>query len=285
MVTCGSAVLMTNVTSYATELKNGYRYGCIMSGQGFGMRCSPPFMGKRYSLSVLCSTRQNYTPQGNTKPKLKYRGELARMLSGSDGSETAMMQTLQDGAVNRDTPLVLSQMESTLPPPPPISKADDAFLEEGIEFVWGTDGLGIEELNNLFEKVGFPRRDPSRLSVALVNTHTCLWVRAARKSRLAKEGQLLGFARATSDGALSATIWDVAVLPSWQRGGIGRGLVERLTASLVMDGIPTVTLYAEPGVVGLYEKLGFVKDPMSVKGMAFQSKSERGKELVASIGA
>jgi hypothetical protein len=28
---------------------------------------------------------------------------------------------------------------------------------------------------------------------------------------MARAGQLLGFARATSDGALSATIWDVAV--------------------------------------------------------------------------
>eukprot|EP00889_Picochlorum_renovo_P007993 jgi/Picre1/35023/NNA_002488.t1 len=167
--------------------------------------------------------------------------------------------------------------------PPPISKSDEAFLEDGIEFVWGTKDLSVDELNMLFEKVGFPRRDPGRLATALANTHTTVWVRAARKSRLAKEGQLLGFGRATSDGSLSATIWDVAVAPQWQRGGIGRGLVERLTAHLVQQGIPTVTLYAEPGVVGLYEKLGFVKDPMAVKGLAFQSKSERGKELVASL--
>ena len=39
-------------------------------------------------------------------------------------------------------------------------------------------------------------------------------------------------------------VWDVAVAPAWQRGGLGRALVERLTASLVEDGIPTITLYA-----------------------------------------
>jgi hypothetical protein len=44
-----------------------------------------------------------------------------------------------------------------------------------------------------------------------------------------------------------------------------------------------VTLYAEPGVVGLYEKLGFEVDPVGVKGMAFQSGSRRGKGLLASI--
>ncbi len=60
-------------------------------------------------------------------------------------------------------------------------------------------------------QVGFPKRDLDKLEKALVHTHCVLWVRATTKSRYAREGQLIGFARATSDGALSATIWDVAV--------------------------------------------------------------------------
>ena len=154
--------------------------------------------------------------------------------------------------------------------------------------------------------------------------------------------QLLGFARATSDGALSAVIWDVSVAPAWQRGGLGRALIERLTASLVNDGIATITLYAggcpclawrlmvpahvggtaatapgqcdapprcacpgasreaggcrplprvtpavsaapfptrlaEPNVVALYQKLGFVADPDGVRGVAYQrTKAARG---------
>lgn len=48
--------------------------------------------------------------------------------------------------------------------------------------------------------------------------------------------------------------------------------MERLTASLVADGIAYITLFAEPNVIGLYEKLGFVKDPGAVKGLAFQGK-------------
>ncbi len=62
------------------------------------------------------------------------------------------------------------------------------------------------------------------------------------QSRLARMGQMVGFARATSDGVLSATIWDVAILPAWQRSGLGRALMERLTARLVQDDIPTITL-------------------------------------------
>lgn len=35
---------------------------------------------------------------------------------------------------------------------------------------------------------------------------------------------------------------DVAISPAWQRGGLGRALLERLTAKLVKDDIPTITL-------------------------------------------
>jgi GNAT superfamily N-acetyltransferase len=68
--------------------------------------------------------------------------------------------------------------------------------------------------------------------------------------------------------------------PAWQKAGLGRGVVERLTAALVRDGITTITLFAEPGVVGLYEKLGFVREPSGVQGMAFQRKSSAGGALM-----
>lgn len=216
-----------------------------------------------------------------SKPKLQYTGSRFSRV----GRISSSVEFVGRDGLNADKPHLLSALSSSPPPPPPISKSDEDFLDQlGIEFVWTTDELGVDELNNLFSQVGFPRRDPTRLAAALQNTHRSLWVRAARKSRLAKEGQLLAFGRATSDGALSATIWDVAVLPSWQRGGIGRGLVERLTRSIVEEGIPVVTLYAEPGVVGLYEKLGFEVDAGGVKGLAFQSKSVRGRKLLASVG-
>jgi len=60
-------------------------------------------------------------------------------------------------------------------------------------------------------QVGFPSRDLGKLQIALNNTHKILWVRSTKKSRWAQEGQMLGFARASSDKALTATIWDVSV--------------------------------------------------------------------------
>jgi len=168
-------------------------------------------------------------------------------------------------------------------PPPVITRSDEAFASDGVEFVYSGDEIDLMELNDLFEKVGFPRRDPDRLRLALTHTHRVLWVRCTRGSRWARLGQLLAFARATSDAALSATIWDVAVNPSWQRSGLGRAAVERLITSLVAEDISTITLYAEPKVVGLYEKLGFQKDPQGIKGMAFQRTSRAGKTLMRGL--
>ena len=49
--------------------------------------------------------------------------------------------------------------------------------------------------------------------------------------------------------------------PAWQRVGLGRALMERLLGGLIDAGIPAITLYADPKVVTLYEKLGFARDP------------------------
>jgi hypothetical protein len=49
-------------------------------------------------------------------------------------------------------------------------------------------------------QVGFPRREPERLKVALEHTHRLVWVRATKQTRVARMGQLLGFARATRWG-------------------------------------------------------------------------------------
>lgn len=163
---------------------------------------------------------------------------------------------------------------------PALTKQDEVFEAAGCQFVWGMEGLTVEDLNALFRNVGFPQRDPTRLQLALDNSHSVLWIRSVKRSRWAKQGQLLGFARATSDGALSATIWDVAVNPAWQRSGLGRGLVERLTAKLVNEEITIISLYAEPNVVDLYNRLGFVASPEGIKGMAFQKNSKPGKALV-----
>lgn len=51
--------------------------------------------------------------------------------------------------------------------------------------------------------------------------------------------------------------------------------MERLVASLVDDGVSVITLYAEPNVVNMYQRLGFQKDPSGIKGIAYIKKSNK----------
>ena len=43
--------------------------------------------------------------------------------------------------------------------------------------------------------------------------------------------KLVGLARATSDGAFNATVWDVLVAPQYQGQGLGKALVVRCVTS------------------------------------------------------
>jgi len=90
----------------------------------------------------------------------------------------------------------------------------------------------------------------------------------------------VGFARATSDGVFNATIWDVAVLPAWQGCGIGRAMMERLTAALVEEGIANVNLFAEPAVESMYGKMGWSASPGGVRGMAYDKSKAHNIKLM-----
>jgi len=159
------------------------------------------------------------------------------------------------------------------------TKSDAHWEEQGLEIIIVDRGSAEcddsvlptpAELNDLFERVNFPRRSEERWRTALQHTHVLVLVRATRKSRWASLGETLAFARATSDAVFNATVWDVVVTPSWQSIGLGRAVMERLVAHLLAQEITNISLYAEPRVIRLYEKLGFELDPAGSKGMAFR---------------
>lgn len=123
----------------------------------------------------------------------------------------------------------------------------------------------------MFVAVGFPKRDPVKIRVALKNTDALLWVEYSKTQRP------VAFARATGDGVFNAIIWDVVVDPSFQGIGLGKAVMERLVEELVGKGICNIALYSEPRVLGFYKPLGFVADPDGIRGMVYSRKQKKKK--------
>jgi ribosomal protein S18 acetylase RimI-like enzyme len=67
--------------------------------------------------------------------------------------------------------------------------------------------------------------------------------------------ELIGFARAVTDGILRAYVEDVIVSPDWRRMGIGQALLASLMEQL--KPVPVVTLFCSPDLVGHYEASSF----------------------------
>ncbi|KAJ7943263.1 putative N-acetyltransferase [Quillaja saponaria] len=132
------------------------------------------------------------------------------------------------------------------------SISDESLESRGFLLRRTIDHLNLDHLNSVFVSVGFPKRDPKKILVALENTDSLLWVEYKKTERP------VAFARATGDGVFNAIIWDVVVDPSFQGIGLGKAVMERLIEELLGKGICNIALYSEPRVLGFYRPLGFV---------------------------
>ncbi len=74
--------------------------------------------------------------------------------------------------------------------------------------------------------------------------------------------QLIGFARAVSDQHFRAYIEDVMVHPAYRRHGIGHRLLAQLLDAL--SHIETISLFCEPGLVGMYARHSFRARPSQI---------------------
>ena len=111
----------------------------------------------------------------------------------------------------------------------------------------------LDELVALYDAVGWSAytKAPAVLRAAIAGSS---FVVVARRGP-----QLVGLARALSDGATICYVQDVLVLPDEQRAGIGRALVEA-----ILDRYRTVRQKVlltddEPGQRAFYESLGFAE--------------------------
>ncbi|KAI5326126.1 hypothetical protein L3X38_035200 [Prunus dulcis] len=191
-------------------------------------------------------------------------------------------ESIKSGILNNNTTQVV-EPPSTLPeeeeePLPQefvlIEKTEPDGTVEEIIFSSGGD-IDVYDLQALCDKVGWPRRPLSKLAAALKNSYMVATLHSVRKSP-GSEGndqkKLIGMARATSDHAFNATIWDVLVDPGYQGQGLGKPLVEKLIRALLQRDIGNISLFADSQVVEFYQNLGFETDPEGIKGMFWYPK-------------
>lgn len=132
--------------------------------------------------------------------------------------------------------------------------------------------IDLYELEELCSAVGWSRRPLRKVKKAIQYSFlvVSMWEMRGTQRRL------IGFARATSDHAFNATLWDVVVHPDCQGRGLGKALMKYIIKKLRSEDISNITLFADPHVVDFYRNLGFMSDPEGIKGM-FWYPDSRGK--------
>lgn len=164
-----------------------------------------------------------------------------KLFSNSDAVGTSKTTELGDGVLDLD--------------------GQDAFQTQ---IIFSTDrDIDFYELEELCDRVGWARRPLRKVKKAIEHSFlvVTMWEVVGKKRRL------IGFARATSDHAFNATIWDVVVDPKYQSQGLGKAMMKYSISQLRSADISNITLFADPQVVSFYQRLGFILDPEGIKGM------------------
>ena len=127
--------------------------------------------------------------------------------------------------------------------------------------------IAPEQLETLCNIVGWSPRPLDRVQKSLDNSFSCItaWQISDRQK------QLIGFARAISDGTFHAVLLDIVVHPDFQGRGIGKTIVKTLIQQLNNSHIEDITLLASPHITDFYHKLGFISQPNNLQWMLWCS--------------
>lgn len=117
----------------------------------------------------------------------------------------------------------------------------------------------VDEYLRLRAESGLTPRSRAESLAALA--HSWAWVHV----RIGTEAVAMG--RVIGDGGWFFHVADMATLPSFQRRGIGRAVLQALLDRIHTraPGTPWVTLFADPPGLPLYRSMGFV--PNGCQGM------------------
>lgn len=125
------------------------------------------------------------------------------------------------------------------------------------------DGVDWDVIADIYARAPLAVRTAAEIKRAFANSYLCCfaWI----------DGQLVGAARATSDGVFYATVLDVAVDPGFQGAGIGRRMMRELLRRLPVQKVYLTTV---PGKEGFYEKLGFLQQTNAMGLFPLAAKEE-----------
>ncbi len=115
-----------------------------------------------------------------------------------------------------------------------------------LKITYNTENINWEIVSSILAKAGLSSSDPEICKMAFQGSQVTVFA--------FDDGNMIGTARAISDGVKQAAIYDVAILPEYQGKGIGKIMMES-----IMDKLPgcNFILYANVGKETFYEKLGF----------------------------
>lgn len=126
--------------------------------------------------------------------------------------------------------------------------------------------INWSELFVLYERVGMLRRFIENREFDKIKSA----FQTSYKVVTAWDGsKLIGSCRMLSDGICYGAVFDVAVLPEYQRKGVGKGLMNLL---LKEEELMTIHLTSTFGNEDFYKKLGFKKHRTAYSKYPFESK-------------
>jgi len=117
--------------------------------------------------------------------------------------------------------------------------------------------MDLIELERLLESVGWSRRPARRVRRALDNS----LFRGAQWRHDPWLPRFVDCGRRTWHGVLDSAICEAAVAPLYHGWGLGNQLMDYVLEALRAMGTERVTLFADPGVLPFYERLGWELEP------------------------
>ncbi|NNE82731.1 MAG: GNAT family N-acetyltransferase [Alphaproteobacteria bacterium] len=142
-------------------------------------------------------------------------------------------------------------------------------------------GIDWWRLADVMARAPLFERKPFELATAFRNSHAVVFAH--------HEGNIVGAARAVSDGVYYATIYDVVVAPEHQGCSVGRQMVSALLAKLPVERVFLTSVF---GKEGFYERFGFLRQTNAMgryvepaRGQAIASGVLTAAHTASSLGA